>query len=661
MQEMHENIDKGRFDNFLKVVKSKNHIIRSTRPKYTSRGRSPQAFRKKMLQKISLFFFILISGLKSYAQLAPIPIGTWRSHFDYTKGKSLAKVGDKIYCAAENGLFVYDITENEATILNTDDGFYELNISQLAFHEASKTLVIAYNSGAIDLVKFDNDFDIVDFKNLISIKNSKTILDSKITNDITFNANIAYLSTDFGIVQIDLNKNEIKEIDLNLNIDGTKSRILSTVIIGEKIYVTNEKYLLEASLKSNLQNFNEWQYTNLPISALNRSSKLIQNNGSIYCLISNDGLYKIEGGKFQQLVLISEEAKAIASNGNNIQIGLKNRILNFETSTIKTSSTNDLALKNPQRMIVDGTKIWISENVNGLLSNVSGTFQKYNPINSLGLVTVRNDSIIKDQLGIIYTKLSRGNGLQISNEQGKMKSFSTIPLNPADNRFTSNTVNSIAVDKNNTVFVALNGGIIAINSDERLFEAQSLVGFITSPTINNVRVLANEIVLSIAVDGGNRKWVGTSTALYLFNEDLSEIISKFTNVNSPLPSNTINFLNIEPVSGELYVYTSNGIVSYRTNATESIDFQDNNVLVFPNPVNPEFEGQVGISGLVTNAFVKITDIAGRLVFSTRANGSTATWNLTSKNGQRAESGIYYVFSSNEFGKETFVTKLAVIK
>jgi ligand-binding sensor domain-containing protein len=614
-----------------------------------------------MHQKFLILFIFLLFGQKSIAQLDPIPIGTWRSHFDYTKGKSLAKVGDKIYCAAENGLFVYDITENEATILNTDGGFYELNISQLAFHEVLKTLVIAYNSGAIDLVKFDTNYEVSDFTNLLSIKNSKTILDSKITNDIAFSTNIAFLSTDFGIVQIDLNKKEIKEIDLNLNIDGTKAKINCAVIIGDKIYSVNEKYLLEAKLNSNLQNFNEWEYTNLPIGFGNQSSKLIQNKGTLYCLVTNDGLYKFEGKKFQKLVNISEEAKAIVSNENNIQIGLKNRILNFEIATSKTIFTNDLALKNPQKIIVDGTKLWVADNVNGLLSNPSGSFQKFNPINSPGLITVRNDSIVKDQLGIIYTKLSRGNGLQISNNQGKMKSFSTIPLNPADNRFTSNTVNSIAVDKNNSIFVALNGGIIAINSDERLLEAQSLIGFITSPSINNVRVLANEIVLSIAVDGGNRKWVGTSTALYLFNEDLSEIISKFTNVNSPLPSNNINFLNIEPVSGELYVYTANGIVSYRTNATESVDFQVNNVLVFPNPVNPEFDGLVGISGLVNNAFVKITDIAGRLVYQTRANGGTATWDLNGQNNRRAESGIYYIFSGNEFGKETIVSKLAVIK
>lgn len=613
-----------------------------------------------MLNKIiATFLFLYASSPIIIAQLKAIPIGTWRSHYDYSKGKSLTKAGNKIFAAAKNGFFVYDIADNEAFVLNIEDGFYDLNISNLAYDDASKILVIAYNSGAIDLAKLDNNSEIEQITPLLSIKNSATLLDSKLVNEITFNNNIAYLSTDYGIVQIDLLKKQIIEIDQNLGLDGSKSSINSCSIIEGKIYCITDEYLIEGNLIENLQNYLNWKRYKLPNSQLNKKHRIIQAKNELYIHLNTNGLYFFKNSIFQKIVNITEESNTIATDGNSIFVALKSRLLNYEVSTGKTTFINENLLNSPQKLIINSSKYWLSDGKNGLISNNNGSFKQYNPTNTPGLLAARNDSTVKDKLGITYTKLAAGNGLIISYE-GKSRTFSSIPLLQNNSRF-SNTVNSIAVDKNNTIYLALNGGIVALNSDSRILESQNLTDFISTPVIDGVRTLASEIVLSIAVDGGNRKWIGTASALYLFNDDLSEIIQKFTNVNSPLPSNVINFLNLEPVSGELFVYTQNGIVSYRTNSTEGVDIQENSVLVFPNPVHPQFNGLVGISGLVANAFVKITDVSGRLVYQTRANGGTASWDLTSQNGTRAESGIYFIFSGNEFGKESLVTKLAVIK
>lgn len=613
-----------------------------------------------MLNKIiATFLFLYASSPIIIAQLKAIPIGTWRSHYDYSKGKSLTKAGNKIFAAAKNGFFVYDIADNEAFVLNIEDGFYDLNISNLAYDDASKILVIAYNSGAIDLAKLDNNSEIEQITPLLSIKNSATLLDSKLVNEITFNNNIAYLSTDYGIVQIDLLKKQIIEIDQNLGLDGSKSSINSCSIIEGKIYCITDEYLIEGNLIENLQNYLNWKRYKLPNSQLNKKHRIIQAKNELYIHLNTNGLYFFKNSIFQKIVNITEESNTIATDGNSIFVALKSRLLNYEVSTGKTTFINENLLNSPQKLIINSSKYWLSDGKNGLISNNNGSFKQYNPTNTPGLLAARNDSTVKDKLGITYTKLAAGNGLIISYE-GKSRTFSSIPLLQNNSRF-SNTVNSIAVDKNNTIYLALNGGIVALNSDSRILESQNLTDFISTPVIDGVRTLASEIVLSITVDGGNRKWIGTASALYLFNDDLSEIIQKFTNVNSPLPSNVINFLNLEPVSGELFVYTQNGIVSYRTNSTEGVDIQENSVLVFPNPVHPQFNGLVGISGLVANAFVKITDVSGRLVYQTRANGGTASWDLTSQNGTRAESGIYFIFSGNEFGKESLVTKLAVIK
>ena len=610
---------------------------------------------------ILIFFCQCFVNFTSNSQLKPIPIGTWRSHFDYTKAKSLAKVGNKIFVAAQTGFFVYNITENEASILNTENGFYDLNISQLGYHEATKTLIIAYNSGAIDLAIFDSKNEISSIKSILSIKNSATILDLKLTNSIIFNENIAFLATDFGIVQIDLAKKEIKEIDKNIGAFGDKISLKSIAIHKGKIYGISDKYLIISNLDSNLQDFSNWNATPLPSILEAKATDMVVANDQIYASFSSLGLYFISAGTFQKIIDIKEELFKIFTDSKIINIGSQSGIYQYNSETKIISKIADKNLKNVRQLLIDGGKIWVADGSNGLVSNVSGSFQTYNPASTPGLITSRNDSSVIDQLGIIYSKLGPGNGIQISKNDGKKISFNTIPLNANDSRFTSNTVNGIAVDKNNIVYLATIGGIVGINSDQRILETETLNGFIITPFLNGARTLANENVLSVAVDGGNRKWVGTSSGLYLFNDELSEILENFTSVNSPLPSNIINFLNLEPSTGELFIYTNNGIVSYRTNSTEGTENQENTALVFPNPVPPNFDGWVGISGLVQNALVKITDISGRLVFQTQANGGTASWNLTTQNGQRAEAGIYYIFSGNELGKENLVTKLAVIK
>ena len=74
----------------------------------------------------------------------------------------------------------------------------------------------------------------------------------------------------------------------------------------------------------------------------------------------------------------------------------------------------------------------------------------------------------------------------------------------------------------------------------------------------------------------------------------------------------------------------------------------------------DFTGQVGITGLANNGLVKITDVAGHLVYATKANGGTVTWNLTNPNGQRVRSGTYLVLSSDADGKNGCVSKVAVL-
>jgi hypothetical protein len=109
-----------------------------------------------------------------------------------------------------------------------------------------------------------------------------------------------------------------------------------------------------------------------------------------------------------------------------------------------------------------------------------------------------------------------------------------------------------------------------------------------------------------------------------------------------------------------YFATEYGIVAYRGDAVSSgEDF--GNVYAFPNPVRPEYQGEITITGLIKDADVKITDIAGNLVYQTRTLGGQAVWDGRNRQGRRVATGVYLVFCTNEDGSKTNVTKILFIR
>jgi hypothetical protein len=170
----------------------------------------------------------------------------------------------------------------------------------------------------------------------------------------------------------------------------------------------------------------------------------------------------------------------------------------------------------------------------------------------------------------------------------------------------------------------------------------------------------NEKVKTIAVDGANRKWIGTTNGVWLISPDGDKIIYRFTVDNSPLPSNTIQKIAVDPITGVVYVGTSEGLVSFRSTATDGGE-SNANVLVFPNPVPSGYSGSIAIRGLVENADVRITDISGQLVYRTTALGGQAVWNGHDYTGRTPQSGVYLIFVTNKDGSQTHVGKMVFMQ
>lgn len=224
----------------------------------------------------------------------------------------------------------------------------------------------------------------------------------------------------------------------------------------------------------------------------------------------------------------------------------------------------------------------------------------------------------------------------------------------------SNYVMSLAKDKSGFIWVGTDNGVGVFQCPQSVFQngCEAIWPIIKEDAFANYLFKGQE-VRSIAVDGADRKWMATASGAWLISADGDKVIEHFTESNSPLLSNDIKSIAINGLTGEVYFGTAKGICSYRSTATEAAETKDN-VLVFPNPVPPSYQGTIGIRGLPENSVVKITETNGRLVYQTRARGGQATWNGKDYNGRQAASGVYFVIAIDDLKEEKIVTKIVFI-
>lgn len=217
----------------------------------------------------------------------------------------------------------------------------------------------------------------------------------------------------------------------------------------------------------------------------------------------------------------------------------------------------------------------------------------------------------------------------------------------SNSELETNETNCLVVDKRGDVWVGTGQGIVIFECGGSAFE-DNCVGSKRILEIDGFSeyLFKTQPILSMAVDGADRKWVGTGNGAYLIAPDGKELLMHFTKDNSPLPDNTIRSIATNDRTGEVFFGTDRGIVSYQGDATEGRRVNnDANIQVFPNPVRPDFNGPITVRGFSTDAIIKITDTSGKLVYETQALGGQATWDGRDYNGRRVQTGVYLVFGS----------------
>ena len=282
---------------------------------------------------------------------------------------------------------------------------------------------------------------------------------------------------------------------------------------------------------------------------------------------------------------------------------------------------------------------------------------------SLGNTVTENQNLAKlliDQNDQKWVQL-KNNGLIVFDETRSGTKAKKISNGENNGNLNSDRVFSMAEDLDGEIWIGTDNGVCVFYDPSAIFEGEKAATIIVTQDGYNTHLLNGLLINDIEIDGANRKWFATNNSgVVLTSENGTEEIYHFTAENSPLFSNKVIDIEINQESGEVFFATDKGLISYRSGATEgSNDFS--NVLVFPNPVKPDYEGTISIKGLLTDAVVKITDISGNLVYKTTALGGQANWDGKRTNGEEVNSGVYLIFCSDEDGNENHVSKLLIVR
>lgn len=226
--------------------------------------------------------------------------------------------------------------------------------------------------------------------------------------------------------------------------------------------------------------------------------------------------------------------------------------------------------------------------------------------------------------------------------------------------------NCIAQDHDGQIWIGTDLGPFVVSSSDDFLRDDF--------TYNQIKIARNDgteyadyllsgvSISCITVDAANRKWIGTSSnGIYLISADGQEMLQHFTTENSPLISDEILSIAVNPETGEVMIGTFNGLMSYMSDAnTPSDNLDKDKVKVYPNPVNPDYNGLITVDGLTMNAEVKIATITGQVIYSGHANGGLFTWDGKNQSGKRVSSGVYNIISTNTEGKKAIVNKITFI-
>lgn len=631
------------------------------------------------MKKTIITLLLAICWLTAFSQ-----IGSWKAYMAYYEVQQIQKGGDDLFVMASNSLYQYNLSDQSIYTYDKTNGMSDTYITHIKWCPSAKRLIAVYKNSNIDLVEPDG--------NVINISDlyTKVITGDKTVCSVRIDGVYAYLICGFGIVKVNMERAEIADSYTPNNPDYPTNLPEEDNSDYDK-YIETVKTLNPGGPKYNYFGFMKYLNNRLYSSNgdYNHSCPIQILKDDNWTIYQEEGISESTGVSYQGSFCFdvdpSNENHIFAGSRNGLYEYLDGKFVHFYNSN--NSPIEPFDGSNLDYELVTGVKydnngnLWIlnsSAPTTSMVKYNNGTFKKYNHSElmklNVGNIKNRSNAEMKNIIIDSYGKMWFVNNnhylpafYQYDIDNDYITAYETIINQDGIKLSNYYGLRCVTEDLNQNIWIGTDKGLFVFERNE-INNGGSILTQIKVPRNDGTDyadyLLANTDISCIAIDGGNRKWIGTNgLGVYLISADNMEQVHHFTSDNSSLLSNTVLSIAINKSTGEVFFGTEDGLCSYMSDATEpATEMTDDTVYAYPNPVDfKNYNGFITITGLTYNADVKILSSSGSLIREGRSTGGTFLWDGRDKNGKRVASGVYMVATATSDGQKGTVCKIAIVK
>ena len=616
-------------------------------------------------------------------QLSICQIGSWRNYLAYSDIQQIRAAGsDNLFVLASNGLYQYNKTDQSIYTYDKANGLSDTYITNICWCPQAKRLIAVYQNSNIDLIDLKGNVT-----NISDLYN-KLMTGDKTVSSIRIDGIYAYLICGFGIVKVNMQRGEISESYTPNHPEYPTSLPAEDNSDYDK-YIELVKTLKPGGPHTNHFGFMLFDYNRLYTcnGDYNYSSPIQILNNNEWTIYQYEGISEQTGVSFQGSFCLDIDPSNIdhvfAGSRNGLYEYLNGKFVKYYDKSNSPIEPFDGVNKDYQ--LVTGTKydqqgnLWVlnsSAPTTALMKYANGTFTKlsHSELMKLNRGDIKNRSngelskIIIDSKGRLW--FVNNNWVlpaiyQYNTNNDEIIAYESIVNQDGTKLNIQEGIRCVAEDLEHNIWVGTSVGPVMLESSE-IESGGNTFTQVKVPRNDGTNyadyLLANIDISSIAVDGANRKWIGTfNNGVYLISADNMTQVQHFTTDNSSLLSNMVTSIAINHASGEVFFGTDKGLCSYISDATQTnSEMTTDNVWAYPNPVEPGYTGNITITGLSLNADVKILTANGAIVNEGHSNGGTYVWDGCDQKGRRVASGIYMVATATSKGEKGTVCKIAIV-
>ena len=664
---------------------------------------------RKLFIFIAMFFSVVMNAAE---------IGTWKSYLVYRNITEIEKAGNLLYVLASSNLYSFNTNDGSITTYSKMDVLSDCGIAHIAYAQAAHSLLVVYENGNLDVMFQDDDVVNISGYYRASLTADKTV------NDVFVEGIYAYLSTGFGIVKVNMRDAEISEtytlgfpvqwsyiqngrIYAMSQSEGQYSASLTANLLNKSEWqhtgnytaknrtIDPDQLALVSTLDPGGPQYNYFNFLRMVDRTLytvgGAYGGLVESGRPGVVQVLQDGewtLYESDltsktGVRYQDLTCIDVDPRdplhvfAAGKSGlYEFYDGKFVKLWNIDNSPLQYAYlvSKNYTLILSIKFDKDGN-LWVfdsqAESVSLFKYTTEGKWESYH---RPALISVDRSlggmrSAFFDSRGLLWF-VNQHHGLPsfycYDTETDELYAYTTF-VNEDNAILNPESVRCIAEDKSGNIWVGTTVGPLMLHAEDVKADP-------TTVTLEQVKVprndgtnladylLADIDITCMAVDGAGRKWFGTNgLGVYLISEDNYTQEQHFVSTGSKLLSDNIEAITIDDVSGEVFFGTGKGLCSYMSDATATADeMSKETVWAYPNPVRPEYQGLITVTGLTFNADVKICASNGALVAEGRSNGGIFTWDGCDLKGRRVASGVYMVQTAKADGSKGTVCKIAIV-